>query len=231
MVNAILFAILAALVVTPVQAALTSSNIPAHTHGSVQQGGSAIAPASVTVTGAVSGGSIAATGAVSGATVTAAGAVSGGSVATSGTVSSTKACATGYTRVTPNYCARTGAAISNVYTTTACTLSAALTGVTDAKAVHLNGYTHITTLNAVAVRSLNYWFVPDSDTTCANPGNGIYVQSAVREMVATVAATNLADFPFSGVVKTDSTGRYYYGGSTTSGGSWFVSCIVAGYFD
>jgi hypothetical protein len=55
----------------PVQAALTSSNVPAHTHVSVQQGGVLSSLGTVNVTG---------------------------------TLSSTKACASGYTRMSPNFC-------------------------------------------------------------------------------------------------------------------------------
>lgn len=57
MVKQILFAILAALMVAPAYAALTSSNVPAHTHASVQQGGAlgAVSTTSVTATGVVTG--------------------------------------------------------------------------------------------------------------------------------------------------------------------------------
>lgn len=213
MVKQILFVILAALMVTPAHAALTSSNVPVHTHASVQQGGSSL-------------------GAVNATSVTATGAVSAGSIATSGTLSATKACATGFLRVTPNFCSYVAGLFTNSTTLpsgAACTATAALSGVADAKAVLVYLTYTINSNNAVAQRDVSGGLYPDA--TCA--GQSREFLKITREEVAAVAGTTLVGeiSPWM-IVRSTATGVISFTTNVHNGGTGTgVTLRFVGYFD
>ena len=201
----------------PVQAALTSSNIPAHTHASTQQGGAL---------GAVNATSVTATGAVNGGSVTATGAVTGGSVATSGTLSSTKACATGYVRTGPNLCMATSqiAAWSAI---AGCNQNTALTAVTDAKAVLATIIFQVNSNNAIGTRQVDLFVHGPTDTSCLTIVSAVTARA--REEVAVVAGTRLLETAGTNYVfRSNSSGQTYF--STFSGtGNIYIRPV--GYFD
>lgn len=154
-----------------------------------------------------------------------------------GALSSTKPCATGYTRVTPNYCATTGApqvVVNAMGPSAACTQSLALTNVTDAKGIYARSLAAIVSTNALGLKIGAISLFGPSDTGCTG-GVGAGVDSAitrVREEVAVVAGTSLVEaHGKEHILATSTTGRFYYNepGVMTTGST--VSVIVLGYFD
>lgn len=318
MVKQVLFTILAASMAVPAHAALTSSNVPVHTHASVQQGGTVsgatlsnttlsgtttnsgtlsggtVAPTTLTVpsgttlSGATLSGatlvdstvlssswlkpssdtdvvrvrafsptqsasifvvqnsagsstyfSIAAAGA---ATVTNAlavgslstgGAVSAGSFSTSGTVSSTKACASGFVRVGPNYCRYTGG-IYNIFTattTTACTQSPAITGVSDAAAIVLELKATVSSANAIAQRQSLSNIFHDGNTTCSLTSDYRKAGTQMREFAAVATGTIFHTSSAEYTVKSNATGRFWYTATIDGGANSSVVAVLAGYYD
>ena len=207
MVKKILFLILSAALSLPALAALTSGTVPSHTHASAAQGGTAIAPASVAATGAVSA----------------------GSVATSGTVSSTKACAGAFVRVSPNFCQLKTAVptFPTSLTRDACTTIALPSS--DAKALLIFFRVEVAAGNAVLDR---YTFVGSWDTSSCAVTNLDTLFRSVREMVATVAATTLLSTRESAVF-TIATGasNLYLRYQDDAGNQGSVYYEIRGYYD
>lgn len=159
----------------------------------------------------------------------------GGSLALSGTLSSAKACATDYLRVGPNYCARNIAAqlaAFNVSTTTACTQSTALTGVSDAKAVLMAMESNVTSNNAIALRQAVAQIYSPVDTNCNGP-EGIIGNfgGTVREFAAVAVGTQILVVRTTIVAPSDASGRFYFTATINGGTSTAATAYVLGYFD
>lgn len=106
-----------------------------------------------------------------------------------GKLSSTKACASGFIRISPNFCKATDFVANTSLTTTACTATAAISGVSDANGVFLKIVSHVWTNNAVAQRDVNVGVFRPADTTCVTQVGR--TSASVREFVATAAAVAL----------------------------------------
>ncbi len=126
-----------------------------------------------------------------------------------GTVSSAKACASGYSRLTPNFCKHNSSGsvvLTNPGTT--CTLSTALTGVSDAKAVDVLVTPALLAQNAVAAVAGSAQLFDQSSGTCA--GNAYDTLSwTAYEFVATAGAVPIFQTTSSAVhVPTNTTGQF-----------------------
>lgn len=158
----------------------------------------------------------------------------GGTLSLSGTLSSTKACASGYARTGPNFCKRVGTQlginVGSVSSNAACTLTTALSGVSDAKAVLLAPEFGLYSLNAVGVLGADVILYAASDTTCVTVRN--YTARSAREWVATALNTAVDFSTASIVVETNTSGQFRYRSNVFSGGSSTVVTLWAtGYFD
>lgn len=146
----------------------------------------------------------------------------------SGTVSSTKACAAGYTRYYgTNYCQKDVNLLVNTLSATTCVQTAALAGVTDARAVQMMAVLYMKTVGAVGNISTGmYWFMP-TDTTCAGSNVGIF-RHTNREYVATALGTIVGSMDAGPrIVKTNTTGQTYVKPINANS----IEVYVLGYYD
>lgn len=154
-----------------------------------------------------------------------------GSARFNGAITSNKPCATGYTRITPNYCevnAIGSAVITISGTSTACTLSTALTGVSDAKAVLVNLEQQVHSGNAVALRAITTRTYASTDTTCAT-----IIQAPdmhIREFSAVAAGTDIGKTTTTLVVRSNSNGQFRVNHVATQTSDSTV-IVAIGYFD
>ena len=172
-----LFAVLALLAIQPASAVLTPDYVSPHNHSSAAQGGSALVPSSVAVTGASS---------------------------------STKACASGYTRITPNYCKilATGIILQLATNSTACVQSTSLSGVANAKGIHVFVTIRHVAGNSIAQRYASVTFYRPTDTACTGTYTA-YGQAGYYEYVAKAVDAILGDSLMPFVLESDTSGRFY----------------------
>lgn len=147
--------------------------------------------------------------------------VSDTNLAISGTLSSTKACASGYTRVGPNFCAKTGTPSLTSLTNNVCT--AVSLPASDAKSLLLEVYVQAVSANAIATRfsQLNGY----GDSGCAtlllrqevsareNPAEAAVTMAAVRSQMILSTTTPYVRF------------------NQDAGGNSAASYDIVGYFD
>lgn len=146
-----------------------------------------------------------------------------------GSVLSQKVCATGYTRIGPNYCARTGAAVLvfNATGANACAQSGTAS-LTDATAVQLEIRQTVystNTLNNLAQGVVG--IAGSADTTCATT-----LQTSTTGVVefTALAATPILQGGSTMIVETDTAGRFYYKTTGTTAATVNAGYVV-GYFD
>lgn len=190
----ILILLLGILLSQPALAALTSSNVPTHTHANAAQGGNTLGGPTLT-----------------------------------GTLSSTKACATGYTRTLPNYCAANAAVTVSVTTDSVCNQTAAISGVTDARAVNVSirgdlwGSALANTVRSILFRSFGA-----TNSTCAG-NEPVEIQYSLLEVSATSGF--IGNAVFNKIIRTSSSGRSYYIASKCAAANCALLFFVEGYFD
>ncbi len=140
---------------------------------------------------------------------------------------STAPCASGYTRVTPDFCKATGAATFGDFAINNCDQSAALAGVTDAVAIMIDARAAIYSQDAVGPDSAYVNFYGPADTGCANALDE--ASGGQYEFVAVTANTLLSTNNQDLILATNADGQYYFvsGGTTNS----IVNDAVLGYFD
>ena len=107
----------------------------------------------------------------------------GGTLAVGGTLSSTKACASGFARISPNFCKATDFVANISLSSGTCTATAAIAGLGDAKGVILKIISHVWTANVVGLLGVNVGVFLTTDTTCVTQVGR--VSASVREFVAT----------------------------------------------
>lgn len=155
----------------------------------------------------------------------------GGTLALSGTLSSSKACATGYTRISANYCARNSVGVADSFVSAgACAQTSALSGVTDAKGVQVLLFANNISAGAVGSRQMALSFYLPTDTTCAA---GIFsATDSIYEFSAVAAGTLISTTNRTFNLLSSATGRLYVKPSTfTSGTGASFDLFVLGYFD
>jgi len=103
------------------------------------------------------------------------------SISGTGALSSTKACAAGYTRVGPNYCAKT--TVYSFTSLTRDTCAALTTPSAGAKALIVLGVATVQTANSITARQTNLAYY--GDATCTTAQGNIFVKA--WEFVATTA--------------------------------------------
>jgi hypothetical protein len=145
-----------------------------------------------------------------------------------GGFASNKACAAGYTRVGPNLCMATGTPQQVDNGNVACTLTAAITGVTDAKAVLAKVAVSATANNAVAARQSSKTIYSPTDSSCAVPLDVIQTHS--YEFVATANPTTIMQRTHDTIIRTNANGQFYVTGIQAAPGS-VLSINILGYFD
>lgn len=210
----ILLTLIAIAIPVTVLAALTSSTVPSHNHSSAAQGGSAIAPASVTASGALSAGSI----------------------STTGTLSSTKACQTNHVRVGLSFCQwrfpEANGFISTYTSSTGCARTGVPPGApTDAVAVRFLIKSAIYSNNLAGTRNFAVTFFGPSDTTCTGFVSYRHFDQ-IREQTAITVNTLLKESWAVVDLQTDSSGRTYAQSGTNNGGSVTnISLFYLGYLD
>ena len=139
-------------------------------------------------------------------------------------------CATGFTRITPNFCLATAAVTMSAATGNGgCTESAAISGVTDATAVLVHVETIIGSSNlAGAFDNDNVQFFLGSDTTCSGASQG-YVWDQLYEFTAvSPSGSNLAHHMWQRILPSSASGQYYY---EEQNGNGSINLGVYGYFD
>lgn len=193
------------------------SGTAAHQHQSASGGGSTLSPAVLNIPAGtnLNGGPLTAT-----------------TATFSGAVSSTKACATGYTRLTPNYCLRTSGVIDTTGGTqnTACQISNTLSGVSTAVAVDVNISMNAETSNvAGSLRSVTFNSFLSTDTSCATINNSFTVTKI--EEVACLTCQMGEDLVHT-ILKSNTSGQYRftYTGNFTNG-NWNANHYIVGYYD
>lgn len=151
----------------------------------------------------------------------------GGTLNLSGTLASTKACASGFTRVSPNFCLRdnTGSVAVFSQSATGCVLSTALSA-SDVKAVLLRITQDVVSTNLVSLKVASVRIYAVGDTTCAG-ANYVELDANIHEAVAVAAGTPLLRRESHHIVRTSSTGVFPV--QWVSGGT--VAGTVDGYFD
>ena len=154
----------------------------------------------------------------------------GGTLALSGTLSSTKACASGFTRISANYCQRTnGAVINKTVSASGCGQTTALTGVTDAKAVVFNLKLWIVANNAISGRTINFNSYAAASTTCFATAQAEFF-AYTQEYVATAAGTTIFQSTSRLIAETTSTGVANVNAVTLCTGC-VVHMHAIGYYD
>lgn len=148
----------------------------------------------------------------------------GGTLTLSGTLSSTKACATGFTRVTPNFCQAD--AVGSASSVGACALNNAIAGASDVKAVLFRVESVLVTANSVALRTALLVTYAPTDTTCTTAL--INQDWTAREEVAAAATTLSRNVGFF-ISRTNTSGQTYH--AATRCASCTVSLFIAGYLD
>ena len=148
----------------------------------------------------------------------------GGTLAVSGTVSSTKACATGFTRVTPNFCQAN--LVGSASSVAACAISNPITGGSDVKAVLFRAEVILVSANSVALRAVLFQSYGPADTSCATAlfREDIAAYEEVAKVLTTISRQGIYF-----VSRTDSSGQTYH--NATLCASCTVSLYNAGYFD
>lgn len=146
----------------------------------------------------------------------------------------TRPCAAGYTRIWTNFCKRVGAQlgvpVGVVSSANACTLSAALSGVANAKAVLLAPEFAFYSLNSVGTLAADVRFHASTDGTCVTVRS--YTTRTGREWVATALNTPVDFSTTLMVVETNSSGQFRYTSNVYAGGSLTaVTLWATGYFD
>ena len=156
------------------------------------------------------------------------------SVVVIGASSRTKACASGYTRITPNFCKLNSAYVQTLVLITSvnvCTQSTALSGVTDAKGVLVSvNLTHVSG-NAVSLRTASINLYRPGDSGCVT--NVITSRIEFYEFTATSLNSTIG-FSIAGVYAIESgPSGMFYGSNTTAigAGSQAHYVRVHGYFD
>lgn len=154
----------------------------------------------------------------------------------SGTVSSTKACASGFARIGPNFCKRVGTqlgiSVGFVGTSAACTLTTALSGVADAKAVRLAPEFLLYSRNAVGNLVADVSIFLSTETTCSGGSQRLVMSRNDREWIALAANTFVSSFHSSAVIESNGAGQFRFTSNIFTGGaSTGVTLWVQGYFD
>lgn len=156
----------------------------------------------------------------------------GGTLNLSGTLGSTKACASGYQRITPNYCWHKtgGVLVFNSNGTASCSTTTALTGVTDAKGVQIRASHSIASLNAVGLRSqvFSYFDINNDNTCTANGGTGTTDSGIAFEFNATAAGTTIGQVQTIAEVPSNTSGQIKF---SETGNGLFQNLQVLGYYD
>lgn len=159
------------------------------------------------------------------------GTISGGNIGTvtfSAAPSSSAPCATGFSREGVDFCRSTsgGIAVGTIATTSGCTLSTALSGVSTAKRVLVQAQSSAYSANAIAIRYISARAYGTDSTCSVVLGN---FDILTREFAATTA-TAIAAVQYVVTMPSNSSGEFYYkavGGTTGSQ----VVLNVLGYYD
>lgn len=192
----------------------------------------------VTNSGTISGGTI--SGATLSNTTTNSGTISGGTVSATtisnavsinvdGSVTSDKACASGYTRIGPNYCLRTGNFSTTALTRDVCTAIAE--PASDATAVVMLVQTFPRAANAIALRTVNVQTTANDSFTCSSAEiTGVWYASAIEE-VARTTGTEESGGSSTQVVPVSASGNVYMQMTDDTGDQGSAVYRIMGYHD
>jgi len=147
-------------------------------------------------------------------------------IAVSGAVTSTKTCATGYSRVSPNYCHKDSLS-STFFTRDVCT-DVSISGVTPSY-IDIQFVMYAATGNVAAtVRSTN---VQDYTTSGCSVALTILAQAAGYEFTATAAGTYVGSSVTNWSHAVTQSGHLYLKMADDAGNSGVGSYLLVGYWD